>query len=186
MTPINIVGLAGSSNPHSSTLYALDRTLDAAREAGAEVIRFDVFAMDLPLYRYGARPASVEPFIEAVRRAHGMIWCSPLYHGTVPGSFKNAIDWLELLSGDDPPYLTNKVVALMATASGDQALQAINTMEFIVRALRGWTLPLTAPVTRSDEAFDASGQPRDPVVGERLLRVGRELTRAAAVLSRGV
>src|SRR5690606_31954585 len=128
-----------------------------------------------PLYRYGVRPPGVEPFIEAVRRAHGMIWCTPLYHGTVPGSFKNTIDWLELLSGETPSYLSDKVVALMATAGGEQALQAINTMEFIVRALRGWTLPLTLPIARADEAFDGAGRPRDAALEERLRRLGREL-----------
>src|SRR5690606_16522056 len=127
MTQIRIVGLGGSSNPHSSTLAALDVALEGASEAGAEVTRLDVFSLDLPLYRYGVRPPGVEPFIEAVRRGPGMIWCTPLYHGTVPGSFKNTIDWLELLSGETPSYLSDKVVALMATAGGEQALQAINT-----------------------------------------------------------
>ena len=113
-----------------------------------------------------------------------MIWCTPLYHGTVPGSFKNTIDWLELLSGETPSYLSDKVVALMATAGGEQALQAINTMEFIVRALRGWTLPLTLPIARADEAFDGAGRPRDAALEERLRRLGRELVRATELLSR--
>lgn len=184
MTQIRIVGLGGASNPHASTLAALDTALGAAAEAGAEVMRFDIHELGLPMYQYGVRHPDVEPFIEAVRAAHGMIWCTPLYHGTVPGSFKNAIDWLELLSAADPPYLTGKVVALMATASGEQALQAVNTMEFIVRALRGWTLPLTAPIARADEAFDESGAPRDLLLAARLRLIGAEVTRAAAMLSR--
>ena len=56
MTQIRIVGLGGSSNPHSSTLAALDVALEGASEAGAEVTRLDVFSLDLPLYRYGVRP----------------------------------------------------------------------------------------------------------------------------------
>ena len=46
-----------------------------------------------------------------------------MYHGTVSGSFKNALDWLQLLSDRDPPYLTNKVVGLVSTAGGVQGLR---------------------------------------------------------------
>ena len=53
-------------------------------------------------------------------------------------SSKNALDWLQPLSQRDPPHLTDKVIGLINTAGGTQGLQAVNTMEFIVRALRGW------------------------------------------------
>ena len=78
-----------------------------------------------------------------------------MYHGTVSGSFKNALDWLQLLSDSNPLFLTNKVVGLTNTAGGVQGLQAVNTMEFAVRALRGWAVPLVIPVARVWEAFDA-------------------------------
>lgn len=183
MTQIKIVGLGGSSNPNSSTAVALDLALASAELAGAVVERFDVRGLDLPFYEYGVMPTKVEPFVQAVRGAHGMIWSSPLYHGTVSGSFKNAIDWLELLSGDMPPYLSNKVIGLVATSGGDQALQAINTMEYIVRALRGWTLPLTAPISRADRVFDELGAARDPLVAKRLHRLGLDLVRSASLLA---
>ena len=183
MRPIRIVGLGGSANPRSSTTAAMEAALAGAREAGAEVLSFDVQTLALPMYAYGMSTPAAEAFATAVRGAQGMIWCSPLYHGSVSGAFKNTIDWLEMLAGDDPPYLTNKVIGLVATAGGDQALQAINCMENIVRALRGWTLPLTAPVARADAAFDADGAPRDPIVGERRRALGREVARAAAIWS---
>ena len=65
-----------------------------------------------------------------------------MYNGTISGSFKNALDWLKLLGDRNPPYLTDKVVGLISTAGGMQGLQAVNTMEFVVRALRGWAVPL--------------------------------------------
>ncbi|ACY14996.1 NADPH-dependent FMN reductase [Haliangium ochraceum] len=180
MTTIRIVGLGGSANPRSPTKLALDAALQGAQEAGAEVRCFDVQTMDLPMYAYGMQHDAADEMVEAVRAAHGMIWCSPLYHGSVSGAFKNAVDWLEMLGRDTPPYLTGKVVGLVATAGGDQALQAINAMENIVRALRGWTLPLTAPVMRAGAAFDDDAVARDPVVGERLRTLGQELVRAAS------
>jgi FMN reductase len=48
--------------------------------------------------------------VDAVYACDAMIWSSPTYHGSVSGSFKNALDWLILLAERDPPYLTNKPV----------------------------------------------------------------------------
>ncbi|HKT19333.1 MAG TPA: NAD(P)H-dependent oxidoreductase [Stellaceae bacterium] len=31
--------------------------------------------------------------------------CTPAYHYSISGSFKNALDFVELLGEDDPPYL---------------------------------------------------------------------------------
>lgn len=184
MTGIKILGLGGSAKPHSPTTLALDQALEGARQAGAEVRCLDVQSLALPMYEDGLRTPAAEDLIAAVREAQGMIWCSPLYHGSISGAFKNALDWLEELRRDDPPYLTNKVVGLIATAGGEQALQAINSMEYIVRALRGFTLPLTAPVLRADKAFDEHGTPREPALGKRLGALGQELVRAASLLCR--
>ncbi len=106
-----------------------------------------------------------------------------MYHGTVSAAFKNALDWLQLLSGSDPPYLTDKPIGLIATAGGGHALQAINTMEFVVRALRGWTVPLVVPISRSYEAFDESGVPRDPGLADLLHRLGREVATKSRLLA---
>src|SRR5690606_32176372 len=112
----------------------LENALEGAREAGAEVVGFDVQTLALPVYTYGVSTPAAEQLVTAVRGAQGMIWCSPLYHGSVSGAFKNTVDWLEMLAGEQPPYLSGKVIGLVATAGGDQALQAINAMENIVRA----------------------------------------------------
>ena len=39
----------------------------------------------------------VERFLDAIRRADGIVICSPGYHGGVSGLVKNAIDWVEEL-----------------------------------------------------------------------------------------
>lgn len=178
MKSIRIVGLGGSANPRSPTRAALNLALEGAQLAGADVQHFDVQTMALPMYAYGMHHPAADELMAAVREADGMVWCSPLYHGSVSGAFKNAIDWFELLAGEAPPYLSGKYIALVATAGGDQALQAINAMEQIVRALRGFTLPLTAPVARADGAFDEGGKARDLSLGERLSAVGQELVNA--------
>lgn len=141
----------------------------------------DVRALDLPPYQPHGAPdsAGITRLVEVASAADGMIWSSPLYHGSVSGTFKNALDWLQLLADHEPPFLTGRPVGLIAVAGGVQGLQAINTMEFVVRALRGWTVPFVVPVDRAYQAFSADGAPRDVVLARQLTMLGREVAAAA-------
>ncbi len=179
-----IVGLGGSLRVPSSSLRALRLALDASAAAGADVELLDVRALDLPLFGTQAAqvPAGAARLAEEVGGADGVIWSSPLYHGTVSAAFKNALDWLQLLADHDPPFLTDKPVGLIATAAGVQGLQAVNTMEFVVRALRGWAVPFVVPVARAHQAFADDGTARDPGVADQLRRLGQEVVRAAELL----
>jgi FMN reductase len=125
-------------------------------------------------------PAAARQLAEAVYQANGLLWSSPLYHGTISGAFKNALDWLGLLGQRQPAYLTDKVIGLISTAGGVQGLQAVNTMEFVVRALRGWAVPLVMPIPRAGQAFDEEGKARDLQIDAQLRTLGREVVRAAA------
>lgn len=84
-----------------------------------------------------ADPAAVvRTLLDTCYEADGMLWSSPMYNGSVSGSFKNAIDWLHLLGSLEPPYLHDEVIGLISAAGGTQGLQVVNTMEFSVRSLR--------------------------------------------------
>jgi FMN reductase len=144
------VGLGGSLAEHSASRAALQIALKGAEEAGgagravrcAHPQSSDVRSRQSQSARAARRLAG------AVAEARGMLWSSSLYHGTVSGAFKNALDWLQLLSERDPPFLTNKVIRLISVAGGVYGLQAVSMMEFIVQALRGWSVPLVIPIPR--------------------------------------
>jgi FMN reductase len=177
---IRVVGLGGSLSARSTSLAALTVALEGAAQAGAETELLDVRVLDLPSYSPDVTaPTAAMHLGEVVAAAHGMVWSSPLYHGSVSGSFKNALDWLQVLAERDPPYLTDKVIGLIATAGGTQGLQAINTMEFVVRALRGWAVPMVLPITRAWQAFDRDGVLTDEPLRKQLLTLGGEVVRAA-------
>ena len=177
---ISVVGIGGSLSAQSSSLAALKIALEGAAEGGARTEIFDIRALDLPMYSPELRdiPKSVHQLCDGVHGAAGLLWSSPLYHGTISGSFKNALDWFQLLSDRKPAYLTDKVVGLISTAGGTQGLQAVNTMEFVVRALRGWAVPLVIPIPQAWRVFDREGL-HDENVSEQLHALGREVTRAA-------
>jgi FMN reductase len=187
MSRATIVGLGGSLARHSTSLSALRVALDGAREYGADVQLFDLRELNLPMFVPDAdpTPAAARELCDVVFTAQGMLWSSPLYHGTVSGSFKNALDWLQLLSDRNPPYLTDKVVGLISTAGGTHGLQAVNTMEFVVRALRGWAVPLVLPIPQAWQVFN-DGRVLDKRVEEQLRALGRELARAAQVFAAGM
>jgi FMN reductase len=180
MAESKVVGLGGSLRENSTSLAALKTALAGAADGGATTELLDLRALNLPTYVPGLSelPPVVRQLNEIVYAAEGLIWSSPLYHGTVSGSFKNAIDWLNPLGRRDPAYLTGKVIGLISTAGGTQGLQAVNTMEFVVRALRGWAVPLVLPIPRASRAFDDEGNVVDSNVEAQLLALGREVARA--------
>ena len=140
-----------------------------AAEAGAETELLDLRELDLPLYSSDAEPtATTLRMVGSLQGADGLLWSSPLYQGSVSGSFKNALDWLHLPSGS--VFLTDKVIGLISVAGGTQGLQAINTMEFCVRALRGWAVPLVVPVSR-DRVQDESVERQLKALGSEVVRV---------------
>ena len=176
-----IVGLGGSLARASRSRAALQRALEGSEAAGAQTTLLDLRELSLPMYD----PDDDEPgtaasdLIESCYRADGLIWSSPLYQGTISGALKNALDWLHLLGQRDPPYLHDKVIGLISAAGGTQGLQAINTMEFAVRALRGWAVPYVVPVASAARVFEPSGRIRDGSVDVQLATLGGEVVRVA-------
>lgn len=178
---VNIVGLGGSVASNSKSRAALQRALAGAEHAGAATRLLDIRELDLPIYN----PDDDEPtesaseLIETCHAADGLLWSSPLYQGTISGALKNALDWLHLLGDREPPYLHDKVIGLISTAGGTQGLQAINTMEFAVRALRGWAVPYVVPVAGASRVFDREGRLQDEGIELQLETLGGEVVRVA-------
>jgi len=179
-TPVRVIGLGGSLRTASTSLTALRTALDGAAAKGAKTQLIWTSDLNLPLYTAEhAIPPGAHEFANTMHDCDAMIWSSPTYHGSVSGSFKNALDWLILLAESDPPYLSNKPVGLVTTSGGVQGLQAVNTMDFIARALRAWSVPLVLPVSQSWQSFDPDGRLTDETVAEQLRELGAEVVRAA-------
>jgi FMN reductase len=171
---VKIVGLGGSLSSTSRSRAALVTALGGAEEAGAETELLDLRMLGLSLFNPDAEPdARTLTMVEALETADGLLWSSPLYQGSVAGSFKNALDWLHLPSGS--VYLTDKAIGLISVSGGTQGLQAINAMEFSVRALRAWAVPYVVPIPST--AFDDSDEVRDPGVERQLKTLGSEVVR---------
>ena len=176
-----IVGLGGSLAKASRSRAALRLALEGAAGASARTELLDLRELALPMYNPdddAPGPAALA-LIEACYAADGLVRSSPMYQGTISGAFKNALDWLHLLGGRKPPFLHDKVIGLISAAGGTHGLQAINTMEFAVRALRGWAVPYVVPVPAAYRVFDAEGNVTDHAVAQQLTTLGEEVVRVA-------
>ena len=166
---MKIVGLGGSLASESGSRAALATGLTGVEEAGAETELLDLRELDLPMYSSETEPTeNVIRMVGIMESADGLLWSSPLYQGSISGSFKNALDWLHLPTGN--VYLTDKVIGLISVAGGTHGLQAINTMEFSVRALRGWAVPLVVATSRA-AVMDEAVERQLKMLGSEVVRV---------------
>ncbi|MDR0228896.1 MAG: NAD(P)H-dependent oxidoreductase [Flavobacteriaceae bacterium] len=126
-------------------------------DANVEVEQLHLSDYNIPIFQaklMDAVPGDVQRFINAFRSADLLIWLTPLYHGGMTGAMKNAIDWLELTSKDTPAYLTNKVVGFTCWSAGNQAMQGIQALDNVAKALRAWSLPFSIAISNSDLYVD--------------------------------
>jgi FMN reductase len=192
---LSIVGIGGTTSSGSSTEQALQIALRSAGAEGAEVTLFDgAFLAALPHYAAGAAERSDEArrLVEAVRGAHGLVFASPGYHGSISGLVKNAIDYIEETSKDARVYLDGLPVGLIVTAYGWQATgSTLATMRSIVHALRGWPTPLGAAIRsapgmfRDGQCSDDSARGQLELVGKQVVEFARLRKAAPAILSTG-
>ncbi len=149
-----LVGLGGSLREKSYSRAALREALRIAEANGAAIELLDVrklnlpmFVPDLPVEGYpAAYQMSINQLLEASRRAEVMVWASPTYHGTISGALKNALDFMELLADDQPPYLQGGAVGLIAVHDPITFAAMINA----VHELRAWLAPTQVVLSRQD------------------------------------
>ena len=135
-----------------STPVLLSNYLSAKlQEMGIENEIFNLVDAGIPLFdtTITETPHSVQLMNQQFLDADVHFWLAPLYHGSIPGAMKNCLDWLEISSKAPLPYLTDKNIGMICWADGIQAMQGINTMDAIAKALRAWPVPFSAPLVRS-------------------------------------
>ena len=186
---LKVVGIGGTLREASTSLGALRRALEAAGRVGAASELLDLRELGLPFYEPGKGleeyGPEVERFVEAVRKADALLVSTGAYHGTLAGVTKNALDFLQFLSGGERPYLDEKVVGLIATAGGDQAaMHAIDALVHTVHALRGTVAPLVVAIPKVWQHAEG-GEVTDGDYAARLEKLGRLVVRMAARFAAG-
>ena len=125
-------------------------------EKGFSIVQVNVSDAHIPFFELRqAHPApAVREMCDAFLESDLQVWLTPLYHGGMTGAMKNCLDWLELTSRLEKPYLTDKVVGLVCWADGGQAMQGINAMDAVAKALRAWVIPYTVALVKDQLYMD--------------------------------
>lgn len=165
---INILAFGGSQRKGSTT-FALLREAQRLAPAGVTITVHDISS--IPLYNQDLEqnlPPAVVAFKAAVKAADAVLISTPEFNYSVPGSLKNAIDWLSRPYGDNS--LDGKPAAIMSASMGQLAgSRAQYHLRQILVFLN--VHPLNRPEMMVPEAlakFDASGNLTDAKTKEKL------------------
>ncbi|MDO8212013.1 NADPH-dependent FMN reductase [Conexibacter sp. CPCC 206217] len=177
-----IIGVGGTTRDDSSSERAVRAVLREAAAVGADTEMFGAARIEFPMYapeRPGRVPAAVT-FVEAVRRADGLVIASPGYHGGLSGLVKNALDYIEDLRADERPYLDGRAVGCVACAYGWQATTTtLVSLRSVVHALRGWPTPLGIAMNSANRVFAEDGSIADEAVAAQTRLLATQVVRFA-------
>ncbi|UKJ74618.1 NADPH-dependent FMN reductase [Azospirillum brasilense] len=183
-----LIGLSGSLR-RGSLNTALLKAAAAAMPDGAILTIGSI--RGIPLYDGDLEAAEgiPQPVVElknAIAAADGLLLITPEYNNSIPGVFKNAIDWLSRPPADIPRVFGGKPVALMGASPG--GFGTILSQNAWLPVLRTLSTELWSDgrllVSRAHTIFGDDGTISDPKVEEQLRSFLRGFT-AFAQRSRG-
>jgi chromate reductase len=163
-----IIGISGALRQGSFNAALLR----AAVELAPPGLTIEVASIrDIPLYdgdveAQAGMPAAVGDLKDRIAAADGLLLVTPEYNNSIPGVFKNAIDWLSRPAGDLPRVFGGKPVALMGASPGrGGTLLAQGAWLPVLRSLGtvAWG-GRSVYVANAAQVFDAEGRIGDATV----------------------
>ncbi len=167
-----LIGLSGSLRAGSFNT-ALLRAAAGLMPEGSQLLVRTIHG--IPLYDGDVEastgiPVAVRELGDAIANADGLLLATPEYNNSIPGPFKNAIDWLSRIEDDPKPVFTGKPVAVMgASPGGFGTLLAQNAWLPVLRTLemRPW-FGGRLLASRAAGLFDAEGRLVDEGMKKKL------------------
>ena len=167
-----LVGISGSLRQGSFNA-ALLRAAAKATPDDAELLVRTIHG--IPLYdgdleAASGIPAEVTALKDRIAASAGLLLVTPEYNNSIPGVFKNAIDWLSRPPADIPRVFHDRPVALMGASPGAWGtVLSQNAWLPVFRTLRlhHWNAGrLLVPRVRT--VFDEGGSLADEKIAEQL------------------
>lgn len=185
---IRILGISGSlrrGSYNTALLQAAVPLLEAGVALEIGSIR-GIPLYDGDLEETEGLPQAVRDLKARVLACDGLLLATPEYNNSLPGVFKNAIDWLSRPPTDIPQVFGNRPVAVLgASPSGFGTVLAQSAWLPVLRTLgtRPWYGGQLL-VSRAQQAFDVTGELTDDAMRARLrdfLRGFAQFIQASAV-----
>ena len=125
---------------------------------------------DADLEREQGTPEAVFRLKQAILAADGLLLVTPEYNNSMPGVFKNAVDWLSSPTPGVPDVFRNRPVAMIgASPGGFGTILSQNAWLAVLRTLatRPW-LEGRLLVSHARTVFDEAGALKDAKVEDQL------------------
>ncbi len=167
-----IIGIAGSLRRGSFNAALLR----AAAEAVSPATRLEIASIrEIPLYDGDVEaekgvPDAVQKLKDRIASSNGLLLVTPEYNNSLPGVFKNAIDWLSRPAKDIARVFGDRPVALMgATPGPGGTILAQSAWLPVLRTLgtRPW-FGARLLLSGAGKVFDAAGNLVDEHVRSQL------------------
>lgn len=166
-----IAGLSGSLRRGSFNTALLAAAAEQAPE-GVTVRQLTI--ADIPVYDADLEaadfPAAVTALKDAIAEADALLLVSPEYNNSIPGAFKNAIDWASRPPDDAARVFSGKPTGLIGASPGNFGTTLGQAAWLPVLRTLGcdfWTAGRLI-VPQAGKAFDADGKLADEKVASRL------------------
>ena len=158
---VKILGIAGSLRRASFNAALLRAAVEVA-PAGTSIEIASI--RDIPLYDADLEAQGIPPAVaelkDKVVAADALLLVTPEYNNSIPGVFKNVIDWLSRPPADAPRVFANRPVTLIGASPGRfGTVQAQRSWLPVLRTLRmrpWFGTPLY--VSSAASVFDAQGR----------------------------
>lgn len=138
MTKINII--SGTNRQGSTTLKLAQRLNHYYKSLEQQTILTDLRDLPIEIFNsqiYQKKPASLQPFLDNVLKADGLLMVVPEYNGSLPGILKYFIDLLEF-----PDSFISKPVAFVGLAAGKWGgLRAVEHLQQIFSYRNAYIFP---------------------------------------------
>lgn len=182
---MKVLVFAGSMRAASLNKRLAKVAAGALARAGAEVDLADFREFEVPLYdgdleTASGVPAGAQALASRLQRAGSLCLVTPEYNHSIPGTVKNAIDWLSRIR---PSPLAN-VPALVMSASpglagGSRAAWAVKVPLELLGML---VYPGIFTLAQANQRFGPDGGLKDDDLAERLEKLCEDFVRYATAL----
>ncbi|MBM7046800.1 NADPH-dependent FMN reductase [Rhizobium lusitanum] len=158
---MKILGISGSLRKGSFNTALLHAAVELA-PAGVELIARTIHGVplyDADLEAAEGIPEKVQELKELAISADGLILFTPEYNNSLPGVFKNAIDWMSRPSADIARVFKAKPIAVLGASPGNfGTILSQNAWLTVLRTLGAdpW-FGGRLMVSRAGSVFDAEG-----------------------------
>ncbi len=185
MEGVKIFAISGALRAGSFNRKLLKVAIQKIKEAEVDVA--DLKEFELPPYdgdiETHGLPAGAVKLKERIVAADALLIATPEYNHSIPGTFKNAIDW----ASRPPSNPFSGKVALIISASPGYfgGVRSQLHLRQVLMSLRVLVLPELITLAAADKAFDETGNLVDPKIGAQLQKgLDSLVSHAAALKSR--